>query len=51
MDNELVTIFVAIIVALAVVFGAVLVSQQLRNNCINSIKDKQAIEIQLVCRS
>jgi len=50
MDQELVAILAGITIFLTIVFGALLLGQQLKINCIELVAGKPAIEIQLICK-
>jgi len=50
MNDDFAKIVIGIAAILAVIFGAVLLSTMLKNNCVALLADKPAIEIQLVCK-
>ena len=50
MDNELRVILGAVLVAVAMMFGVLLLSKEQQLDCITLVKDKPASEIVVICK-
>lgn len=49
-NEEMKIVCITILLALALLFGAILLSEYRRNECIALVKDKSSSEIAVVCK-